>query len=50
MSLTSLAITAAESGHGEPAVEPVVVGALALGILLSLLLILFIFGGGREHS
>lgn len=50
MSLTSLAITAAESGHGEPAIPALAVGGIALGILLSLLLILFVLGGGREHS
>ncbi len=50
MSLTSLAVTLAESGHDEPTIHPYVIGAGALGILVALLLILLIFGGGREHS
>jgi len=49
MSLNALTILAAET-NGEPAVHPYVVGAIALGILLSLLLALVTFGGGREHS
>ena len=49
MSLTSLVITASESG-GESAVNPYVVGGIALGILLALLLILLAFAGVREHS
>ena len=49
MSLSALIILAAES-HGEPAVSPYLIGALALGILLGLLLALITFGGGREHS
>jgi hypothetical protein len=36
--------------HGEPAISPFAVGAVSLGILLVLLLILIAFGGGREHS
>ena len=38
MSLSALTILAAES-HGEPAVSPYLIGALALGILLGLLLV-----------
>jgi hypothetical protein len=49
MSLTTLAITAAET-HGEPTIPAWGVGGLALGILLTLLVLLIIFGGGREHS
>ena len=49
MSLSALSIIAAES-HGEPAIHPYLVGALALAILLGLLLALISFGGGREHS
>ena len=49
MSLSALSIVAAES-HGEPAVHPYVIGALALTILLGLLVALISFGGGREHS
>jgi hypothetical protein len=52
MSLSALSIQAAEiaESHGEPAVHPYVIGALALTILLGLLLALISFGGGREHS
>jgi hypothetical protein len=51
MSLSTLVITASESAeHGDPAVHPVVVGGIALGILLILLAILVAVGGGREHS
>jgi hypothetical protein len=51
MSLSTLVITASESAeHGEPAVHPYVVGGVALGILLVLLLVLVAVGGGREHS
>jgi hypothetical protein len=49
MSLSALTIVAAES-HGDPAVHPYVVGAVALAILLGLLLAIITFGGGREHS
>ena len=50
--LNSLVLAAAETAehHGEPAVHPYVVGGVALGILLFLLLALIAFGGGREHS
>jgi uncharacterized protein (DUF2062 family) len=51
MSLSALTLQAAEiAEHGEPAVSPYVIGAIALGILLFLLLALITFGGGREHS
>jgi hypothetical protein len=40
---------AAESG-GEAAINPYVVGAISLAILLSLMGILLMFGAGREHS
>ena len=48
--LSTVITLAAESGHGEPAVHPYVVGAVALGLLLALLLAVVSFGGGREHS
>lgn len=51
LSQISLLLTrAAEEAHGEPAVSPWVIGGLALGILLALLVALIAFGGGREHS
>jgi len=49
MLLTSL-ITAAEESHGQVAVSPIAVGAIALGLLLVLLVGLLMFGKGREHS
>jgi hypothetical protein len=52
MSLSTLAIALSESAaeHSEPAVSPYTVGAIALGILIVMMLILLAFGGGREHS
>ena len=47
--LSTLKVIAAESA-GEPAVHPWAVGAITLGILLFLLLVLVSVGGGREHS
>jgi len=50
--ITAAVVTATEEGvhHGDPAVHPYVVGGIALGILLVLLIALVAFGGGREHS
>jgi uncharacterized protein (DUF2062 family) len=48
--LNSLIVVAAEAEHGDPVVSPYVVGAIALGLLLVLLLAVVSFGGGREHS
>ena len=48
--LNSLIVIAAEAEHGDPVLSPYVVGAIALGLLLLLLLALITFGGGREHS
>ena len=50
MSLTSLITAAAETHGSEPAIHPYAVGAIALGLLLSLLVALLAFGKGREHS
>jgi hypothetical protein len=51
LSQTALLLTqAAEETHGEPAINPWVVGIIALGILLFMLGVLVAFGGGREHS
>lgn len=48
---TALVISrAAEESHGDPAVSPYIVGAIALGILLLMLIVLVAFGGGRDHS
>ena len=48
--LSSLIVMAAEAEHGDPVVSPYVVGAIALGLLLLLLVAVVSFGGGREHS
>ena len=52
LSTASALLTAAAEteAHSDPAVHPYVVGAIALGILLALLVGLVVFGGGREHS
>ena len=44
------AVALVEAEHGEPAVHPYAVGAIALGLLLLLLFAVVSFGGGREHS
>lgn len=38
------------AAHGDPAVSPYVFGGVALGVLLTLLLITLLFGMGREHT
>lgn len=53
MSLSSAALhtaTLASEAEGAPAINPYVVGAIALLILLAMLIALMMFGGGREHS
>ena len=50
MSLTSLIITAAAEHSEEPALNPYLVGAVSLVILLVLLFGLTSFGKGRDHS
>jgi len=50
MSLQTFTIVAAEAGHGDPTVPPVVVGAIAFGVLAFALVVLLMFGAGREHS
>ena len=47
--ITAAAVNAAEEVHKQ-VIHPWIVGAIALGILLSLLFALVAFGGGREHS
>jgi hypothetical protein len=49
--VTALVTAAAEAeSKSDPAVPAWVFGLLAFGILLSLLIGLVAFGGGREHS
>ena len=43
-------ITAAAESGGEAAINPYAVGAISLGILLALMVVLLMFGAGREHS
>ena len=50
ISLTALAVLQAAEEHGEPAVNPWVVGGGTLALLLLMLLALVWFGGGRDHS
>lgn len=45
-----LAILSTEGTHESPGAMPYVVGAVALGILLAMLLGMLAFGKGREHS
>lgn len=49
MSLSALNVVSAAS-ESDPAISPYVVGAIALGILMFLLLALITFGAGRDHS
>ena len=48
--MLTLLAAAEEAAEHEPAVHPYVIGAIALGILLVLLLALLAFGKGREHT
>jgi len=49
--LSTVTLLAAENAeHGEPAVHPYVIGAIALALLMLLLFAVVSFGGGREHS
>ncbi|CAN5602365.1 hypothetical protein BH11ACT8_BH11ACT8_13080 [soil metagenome] len=47
--ITVAALQAAEETHKQT-IHPWIVGVIALGILLSLLLALVTFGGGRDHT
>ncbi|MDZ5662471.1 hypothetical protein HN031_14290 [Nocardioides sp. zg-1308] len=47
---TAITLAAETAEHDAPAVSPYVIGAVALGLLLVLLLAVVSFGGGREHS
>jgi hypothetical protein len=49
--MLDLMLAAEEAAHhGEAAINPYVIGAIALAILMALLLVTFLFGLGREHS
>jgi hypothetical protein len=50
ISQTALAMIQAAEEHGEPAINPWLVGGGALLILLLALAVLVAFGGGRDHS
>ena len=43
-------ITAAAESGGEAAINAYVVGGISLAILLALMVVLLMFGAGREHS
>ncbi|MBZ5735900.1 hypothetical protein K8Z61_15510 [Nocardioides sp. TRM66260-LWL] len=45
-----LLVRAAEEGTHSASPNPYLIGAIALGVLLILLLALVTFGNGREHS
>lgn len=49
VNVTATAVRAAEETH-EQVINPWIVGAIAFGILMLLLIGLVSFGGGREHS
>ena len=46
----TLILLAESAGHESEGVNPWVIGGVALGVLLLLLLAVVAFGGGREHS
>ncbi|MET1133454.1 MAG: hypothetical protein ABWX60_08540 [Aeromicrobium sp.] len=49
--MLDLMLAAEEAAHhGEAAINPWLVGGIALGVLMVLLLITFLFGLGREHT
>ncbi len=50
ISTLALAVASAAEEHGEPAVNPWLIGGGVLALLLLLLIGLVAFGGGREHS
>ncbi len=50
LSQTTLLLTQAAEEHHEQVINPWIVGAIALGILLVMMAALVAFGGGREHS
>jgi hypothetical protein len=50
LSQTTLLLIEAAEEHHEQVINPWIVGAIALGILMVMLGALIAFGGGREHS
>lgn len=50
LSQTTLLLTQAAEETHEQVINPWIVGAIALGLLLAMIAILVAFGGGREHS
>lgn len=50
ISLTALTVLQAAEEHGEPAVNPWLIGGGTLLVLLLILGALVAFGGGRDHS
>jgi len=49
--MLDLLLAAEEAAHhGEPAINPWVIGGIALGVLLLLLVVTMLFGLGREHT
>ncbi len=48
--MVSTILASAEKAEEAAAVSPYVIGGVALAILFGLLLILLIFGKGREHT
>lgn len=49
--MNALYLTAEEtSEHGDPAVSPILVGLIALGLLVALLVFTLGYGKGRPHS
>jgi len=48
--ISTILVAASESAEEAEAINPYIIGAVALGILFTLLLILLVFGKGREHT
>jgi hypothetical protein len=48
--MSTILVAASESVEEAEAINPFVIGGVALGILVTLLLILLAFGKGREHT
>lgn len=46
----ALLVARAAEEHHEQVINPWIVGAITLAILMAMLLALVAFGGGREHS